>query len=328
MKILQREIFRREILCKTRKICYNRRMRKKDEEQRGLVASLIGEKTPTKTSGVSYSLLACAFFVAALLIGFFPRDKAPQVYLYLSYLAAPAAFAVVAIWYFRSEKLSVKAFVKEQACPIKYYGIALLMQVGLLSLGELNGLFLGFLEKFGYENSAITLPSVDGFGLVGVLLTVALLPAIFEELFFRGIFLRGIQGFSLVGRLLLCGGLFALYHQNPAQTVYQFICGAAFAFVAIRAGSFFPTVLSHFFNNALIIVLYALGVESYPTPAYIVVLVVSAVCLAAACALLVLDKKGEKRETPKGEYKSFFSCASLGVIAFGLIWLLTLITGF
>ena len=49
------------------------------------------------------------------------------------------------------------------------YLIAFLLQIGLLSLSELNGLFLQFLGKFGYEHTPIVLPSVEGFGFVGVL---------------------------------------------------------------------------------------------------------------------------------------------------------------
>ncbi|MFQ7079353.1 MAG: hypothetical protein ACLRSW_16265 [Christensenellaceae bacterium] len=50
----------------------------------------------------------------------------------------------------------------------KYFLIAVLLQVGLFARG-LNGLFLNFLGRFGYKDDPILLPSLNGFGLVGVL---------------------------------------------------------------------------------------------------------------------------------------------------------------
>ncbi len=329
MKISQRDIFCSQTLCKRGKICYNKGMKDNREEKRGFIANLIGEKTPPKISGVSYSLFACCLAVVSLFLGLFLEDGSTQWEKYLSFLVAPIAFILVSIWYFISEE-RITSFVKEQNCSVKYYVIALLMQIGLLSLGEVNGWFLRFLGKFGYENTSMQLPSVEGVGIVGVLFTIAVLPAIVEELFFRGILLKGMKGFSLWGQVLLCGGLFALYHQNPAQTVYQFACGAAFALVAVKAGSFFPTVLSHFINNALVIVLYACGVESYPMAVYIPLVLVSGLCLVGTVAyLLVFDKKQTEKQTGKqtGNYKEFFRCAALGIIVFGLTWLLVLATG-
>ncbi len=302
----------------------------KNGQSEGFFSSLIGERTPAKTSGLSYSVVALLFFAFSLVyVLFFTGRMDTQTGLYASFLVAPLTFCVMAFWYFSYMQTPIKQFAKEQICAPKYYLLALLLQVGLFSLGELNTLFLRFLERFGYEDSSIILPSVDGFGLVGVLLTVAVLPAFFEEFFFRGVFLRGMKGFSLVGQLLLCGGMFALYHQNPVQTLYQFLCGVGFTLVAVKAKSFFPTVLSHFLNNALIIFLYKFGVESYSTPVYIAILVLSSICLVGSVVWLVLDK-GEQteKEEKRGKYSEVFGCASLGLVVFGVTWISTLITGF
>ncbi len=306
-------------------------MDRKKEKQRGF-SSLIGEKTPAKIAGLCYSAAACAFFALSIVILFCSlavgEGETPQWYLYVSFSAAPVAFSLVAAWYFFYTGTPVKKFFKEQKCAPKYYLIAFLLQIGLLSLGELNGAFLRFLERFGYEDSGIILPSTKGFGLVGVLLVVAVLPAALEELFFRGIFLREMKDFSLWGKVCLCGGLFALYHQNPAQTVYQLLCGLAFALIAARAGSFLPTVLSHFFNNAFIILLYALGITSYSQKAYGIGVTVCGLCLVGALVWLFFDlRKTEKKKTEKGAYKQFFICALLGLAAFGFSWLATLLTG-
>lgn len=304
----------------------NQRNEKKKE---GLISSLVGERTSAKTAGLSYTVAALAIFAVSLIIGFFPvpEGEQPDWWLYVNFLAAPVAFLLVGVWYFSYTKTSLKSFVKEQKCHPKYYLIAFVLQVGLFGLSELNVLFVEFLQSLGYKDVGITLPSMQGAGFIGVFVTVAIIPAVMEEFVFRGVFLRETKDFSLLARVLICGGLFALYHQNPAQTVYQFICGAAFALVAIKSGSILPTMLSHFINNAVILLLTKFGVSSFDMPMYAIILSVSGLCLVGALVyLLVFDRK--KCEKKRGNYKQLFACAGLGIFMLSLVWILALLMGF
>lgn len=301
---------------------------RREQQNEGFLYSLVGERTHAKTAGLSYTVAALAIFGVSFLllifIGTAPISKDWE--LYLGYLSSPLAFLLVGVWYFSYTKTPVKAFVKEQKCHWKYYILAMLLQIGLFGLSEANGYFLQFLERFGYTPTEIELPSMDGFGFVGVLITVAVLPAVMEEFVFRGIFLQETKQFSLLFRVLLCGGLFALYHQNPAQTIYQFICGAAFALMAIKAGSVLPTMLSHFINNGVIILLLKLGVTSFSPTAYTIILITAGVCLAVSLVyLLAFDKRKEEKE--KVSYGQLFACAALGIFMFALSWVSVLLVG-
>ena len=170
------------------------------------------------------------------------------------------------------------------------------------------------------------LPSLDGAKIVAVLLVVAVMPALFEELLFRGILLKGLQSFPVWAAALLCGGMFSIFHMNPAQTLYQFFCGVAFAYVAIRSDSIWPTVLMHLLNNGTVIVLEACGLslETLPLPLFIV----SLVCLIGAMVYLIfVDKTGEDRK--EGDKKNrlwFFLCAGVGLLIALLTWV-TVLTG-
>ncbi len=297
------------------------------KQPQGVLSALIGEETPAKRAGLSYTLFAFAYVGVAFLFLLLPvgEDK-PDWYLYCTFLVSPAAFLLVIGWYFSFTKTSFKVFFKEQRCHPKYYLLAFTLQLGLLSLGELNGLFLKLLGGFGYEDSGIAIPATKGLGLLGVLLVVAVLPAVAEEFFFRGVFQREMRSFSLPMQVLLCGGLFALYHQNPAQTVYQLCCGGAFALIAARSGSFLPTVLSHFLNNAVVIILYALGVESYPLAVYIPLMLTAGVSLVGTLLYLIFFDKGEKKENT-GSLLQLFACAGAGIFVFGISWIATLYAG-
>ena len=207
--------------------------------------------------------------------------------------------------FFSFAKAPIKEFTGKPKW--QYFLIAGILQFGLFSLGELNGLFLEFLGNFGYENKPIQIPSLDGFGLPAVLITVAVLPAVFEEFLFRGVILRGVKTFGAVGAVLLCGGLFSLFHQNPAQTLYQFCCGAAYALLALRAGSVLPTVAAHFCNNAVI--------------------VLSAICLVGALVYLIFIDKQKTSKGDKSQKIGFLLCALAGILICVISWIVNLIGG-
>ena len=320
-------------------ICYNRGMERKQTSKNGVLTSLIGTPTPAKASGLTYSLAAIFsivvsfLFMIVLIVSGLAKDGYEEAdwYLYCMFLLTPLTFAAIAWFILRWLGESVVAEIRAQACPARYFLIAILLQFGLLCLSQLNDLFLNWLGKFGYEDTPIQIPSLDGFGFVGVLFVIAVLPAVFEEVIFRGLLLKGMKSFGTVGAVLLNGALFAIFHQNPAQTMYQFCCGVAFAFMAIRAGSILPTIVSHFVNNALIIVLMKFNAADIQGTAELVVLIVSILCLIASLVWLFFFDKGKnepKREEDKAEIKRFFLYASVGIAMYALTWISVLLTGF
>lgn len=305
-----------------------------NQEKRNI--KLLGEPTQASASGIAFSLAAVlptilsVIFLLAVGAGDYTQT---DWFLYVSYLLPQVAFAITAIWFLFYTKTPIKSVVKSQKCKPRYFLLALLLQVGLLFLSELNALFLQFLGNFGYEDPGITLPSMDGFGFVGVLLVVAVAPAVCEEIMFRGVLLNGLKSFGKVGSVLLCGALFALYHQNPAQTLYQFCCGVAFALIAVRSGSVLPTVLAHFFNNAFILLLTKFGVESFIAPVFALIILISPICLIVSLVwIFAFDKKkDDENEQPttldKGERKRFFIYASVGLAICVLTWVAVFVSG-
>ena len=313
---------------------------KNDNSKKAPFGGLFGEMTAAKASGVSFSLaailpalLSLVFFVIISALGLTKTEnfESADWYLYAIYILPQLSFALSALFYFRARQGSVKSIIQKQKCAPKYFLIAILLQIGLFSLSELNALFLEFLSRFGYQDGGIPLPSMDGFGFVGALFAIAVLPAVFEEILFRGVLLDGLKCFSKAGAVVLCGALFSLYHQNPAQTAYQFCCGAAFALVAIRSGSVLPTVLAHFFNNALILALTKFGVTGLTLPTLVALLAVSAFCLVISLSYLIFVDKQPKEEQENAERKSerkiFWIAAAAGVAVCALSWLATFFGG-
>lgn len=337
-----RRFFIEKTVCKHGKICYNIDMKKQNANKKtqnkekstsqsaykNAVKALLDKPTRENSSGLAFSFAAMFMFGISLAvslilagIGFNSQtDGTPDWYLYISFSIAPLALILAVLWYFHRTKKSVLQAVKAQKCPWKYYLIALALQAGLFSVSYLNTLFADFLTWLGYSSPKVDIPSLDGFGVVGVIFVVALLPAIFEEILFRGVVLNGAYAYGTAGAVLLCGGLFALYHQNPVQTIYQFCWGAAFALMAIRAGSVFPTMVAHFVNNAAIILLQKFLPQTdaveMPLPVFIPVMAVSGLCLIGALAYLIFV---DKNKLPDGEQTTEQNKMSRGVFVLGTI---------
>ncbi|MBR2904123.1 MAG: CPBP family intramembrane metalloprotease [Clostridia bacterium] len=256
-------------------------------------------------------------------------DDRPDWYLYVSFLLPQLVFVIVTLVMIFVAKTPIKEVTGKPHW--KYFLIALVLQFGLISLSELNALFVDWLQTLGLEVPPVSIPSTQGWGIVGVMAVVAFLPAVLEEVIFRGFVLRGLKDFGLAASVLLCGALFSIYHQNPAQTIYQFCCGACFALIAFRSGSVFPTMVAHFINNAVIVLYYHFtGNETMPVPWPVTV--IAAVCLALSVGYLIfLDKKkpsadiAQSQEPPQKDVKGFWLAAALGIVVCVVNWVSALL---
>ncbi len=257
-----------------------------------------------------------------------------QGYKYCSYLLYQIVYIGIIAAFMGVYKEKPSRFGWRKAHP-KYYLIGIFLLFGLMfSLNYVNNWFVAFLGLFGYTMPESALPSLAGGGIVGVLFVVAVLPAVLEETLFRGIILEGIKDCGTVAACLLGGLLFCVFHQSPAQTVYQFICGAAFTLLAIRAQSLLPTVMMHFLNNAVIILdAKFMFLQNLPTAGQIAIYVVSAVCLLASLAWLIFaERRPSQTESAgvnkmNGEIRPFIYPALPGILLCVLMWILNLANG-
>lgn len=84
-----------------------------------------------------------------------------------------------------------------------------------------------------------------------ILFIIAVQPAVFEELLFRGAALHGYRSLGAKKALLISALMFAMLHMNLQQALYAFLLGVTFAFLVQRTGSIFASMLPHFLINAL-----------------------------------------------------------------------------
>lgn len=279
--------------------------------------------------GVAYTLCVCILLVLSVvtsavipLVG----GTESQAAKYISYLVSPVAIAITVAVMYAYCGVPAKKLLPVRTKP-RYIFIGLALIFGLMfSLGMLNEAFVSLIESWGYVRRPSTLPDFTGWNILPALLVIAVLPAICEELLFRAVILNNVaEDGGELPAVLLVGLCFSLYHGSVEQTIYQFICGCAFALLAIRSRSVTPTVIIHFLNNALIIIISACGgydpsgALALPFGWQVAIGVLSAVPLVVALALLIFEKTPLKKGK-KGAVTSFFIGAGIGIVVMAVQW--------
>lgn len=115
----------------------------------------------------------------------------------------------------------------------------------------------------------------------------ALLPAVCEELAFRGFLLTGLQKrFRPRTAILLCSFLFALFHMNVFQFLPAFFLGVVLGLLTVRSQSVMPAMFFHLLYNAAL--LLSVPVKNHLEPAQLLAWApyVCGASLAVALALL------------------------------------------
>lgn len=79
----------------------------------------------------------------------------------------------------------------------------------------------------------------------------AIIPAIVEELLFRGTICRTLGVYGKKTAVVLSAVLFALMHSNIEQLLYAFVAGLALAWIYVETKKIIYPMILHFINNAV-----------------------------------------------------------------------------
>ena len=184
-----------------------------------------------------------------------------------TFVAISGCFSIIAIIitlviFCTSANTTIKGFLQEKRTNFIFYILAIVLSLSMFfGVGFLNTVVVNLLQKIGINTTSLTLNINSFASLVVFLVVYAILPAVFEELFFRKYMLSQMQGVGKVLSIILVSLAFALYHLSLAQFIYQFIYGVFLALLTSRSRSVLPATLAHFVNNASIIVMQYLSIQ-------------------------------------------------------------------
>ncbi len=276
-------------------------------------------------AGLGFSLLMVVYalvaFVGQLLLSLV-SDQNGLLVKSLSALFSIVALIIVLTFFCVKRKQNFFTMVSFKKFNPIYVAVSLLLVGGMFfGLGFLNYAIKDFFVSLGLKVNQNQLALDGGLSYAIYIVVLAVLPAVFEEFFFRGFLLANERDGSrslktIILPSLSSAVLFALYHGSLFQLVYQFIFGLGFGLLSTRSGSVIPSTIAHFINNFLIITFTYFGVVVNFYGALEICLGLTAL-LAFALVIVFYKPKnnavGNKSSKTDG-IKYLFLFASVGII--------------
>ncbi len=250
--------------------------------------------------GISFSALMLLYVLISLmgqLILGAAGIKGGFLYIAVSSVFSISALLIIIVfWGVKGEgglysTLSVKKFN-----PLYIFLAILLSAAMLFGFGFINEGISALLERWGANVTALSPPLENAGQYITFFITICVLPAITEEIFFRGVIFNSLGNFNKILRYVLVGLTFALYHCSIVQLIYQFIYGVCLAALTDIAGSVIPSIIAHFINNFVIITLAYFKAEINLFNGYIIAGGLLAFILFAVIYFIVIKKRSTVKE--------------------------------
>jgi membrane protease YdiL (CAAX protease family) len=126
--------------------------------------------------------------------------------------------------------------------------------VGLVVASAMASIFPGGASYFDQLGRILGL-GTEGLSLPVKLALLALLPAICEEVCFRGVVLSGLRSTgTATGAVIGSALLFGMFHVSPYHAVPAAALGALFAVTVLATRSIVPSLVGHLLTNAFAVV--------------------------------------------------------------------------
>jgi membrane protease YdiL (CAAX protease family) len=157
-------------------------------------------------------------------------------------------FLVSAIIYFLLTKESILETLRFKKVPFKTMVIAI--AIGICS--QPIAILLSLLSQLIFPNDVSQLfLMMDEIPFIYKLMIIAGVPALCEEIFSRGVALKGYDNVHIVKASLMNGLIFGIMHLNGQQFLYAFVLGSIFAYMVRVSGSIFTSMIAHFTVNGI-----------------------------------------------------------------------------
>lgn len=248
--------------------------------------------TSARTGGKAFTMLMCIYLLTSLVLQsilglVFKTDSI--WFLFFSGITPAIAITLILCLYNRGNFSQFKSDFMLNGTKAKYWIVILPLFLGMFfGLGFINGLIGEGIQALGGTLPQLKLPLTSVWEYLLMCLSYAVFPAVFEELFFRGLLLNSLKNTGETCAILSTALCFALYHCSLIQFVYQFIYGLILATIVYKTKSIIPSMALHFLNNFTVLSLefFGVSVNLY----YIWYIIFGLVILAVGIAFLVLPK--------------------------------------
>lgn len=131
-------------------------------------------------------------------------------------------------------------------------GLCALITVSAYPLGLFLNILGNFLLSLLGRLMPMPIPVADTLREYCInIVVIALSAAIAEEMFFRGLILKGYERLGYRKAIAISALLFGVFHFNIQNFLGPVFLGFVFGYMVVRTDSIFPAITGHFINNGL-----------------------------------------------------------------------------
>lgn len=204
---------------------------------------------------------------------------------YVFALLAPALVVAVCC------KRRYNPFSPTKPVSVGFTFFAILAAIGLCMFTNIiNSYILTILSELGAEipePPQMMEPTLTSLGLN--LLVMAVLPALLEEMIYRGYILRTLRPYGNVFAVIVSSLLFGLMHGNLRQIPFAFIVGLVLGLLYVLTDNIWMSITVHFANNAISVLMEYFGFGlSEMAVGYFYAMIIYGLTILGGVALLVL----------------------------------------
>lgn len=163
------------------------------------------------------------------------------------------AFVLLFMYYYKHRNRKQVLQLKKPTSSTKHY-VGICICIGIATMFLLSGVLNYWqllIDKIGFESTSLSYElNSPGTYLIS-LISLAVIPAICEELIFRGIITSALKEKGQWFAVILSSVMFAIFHFSPSQLIYPICFGVILAIVYLKTNNIIFPILLHFINNAL-----------------------------------------------------------------------------
>ena len=176
------------------------------------------------------------------------RNMSDSAYMLLAQLLS---FLPPIIFYFLYTKKDIRKTLRLN--PLGWKNVLLIISFGV-SIQPIMSLLSYVMSLFFPNPVEQSVTGIQTSGLVLSMISVAVIPALLEEVFSRGILLSGYRFLGKWKAAFFSALLFGLLHMNPQQLPYAFVVGFLFCFLVERTDSLYASILPHMVINGTTVI--------------------------------------------------------------------------
>ena len=289
------------------------------------------KKLTIKDSSLSFllSFLFCQIAIVTLtiiiiFIGRFYNINSDEINVFLNtscgyLITSTVTYATILLTFlFFNKKADNKITQKIELKKIlMYIGVSIL---SFFALFPIVTCFNTLLIKFGVKINSLPYSLTTKNYFISII-SLAIFPAVCEELLFRGLIFKGLKQHGKTFSIIISTLMFTLFHMSLSQAVYPLLVGLLFGVIMYYENNIYYCIVVHFVNNLLSLTISYFNINLVFNHWTFIIMAITllVVFLSIIFYILVKNKRIEKKQSIETQNKKIFiACLSVMI----LFWLL------